>query len=523
VAIVEQRQKILFLPLVRSFFNPVLGQRAKERAVKAAKRLELEAIFPEDGKYTAGSICSDADVREYYNGVWKKELANIKALIIIGGNFMEERGFQDTLRLLPDDVPAFLIFQNDNPSKMDFENRGDGFCGSLSIHRNAAMIGRGVLASRGIDMEQEDILLDTLNEYVRIIDGIESLRNMRVAMVGVNPVEFSTTFTNQMELFRLGFSIHTYELLDLWGAAILADKQERYPEQMKEIFPGLKPTNPITNSDPRVAESREKWGSLLASTRVPQDRVDLMIRCFLWIKDIFERDAIDTGGIHCWTTFEQYFQITPCTFSALANSILGKPLVCETDICHAIMCGLGWAITGEPGVILDLNNPGWDPRVVSLFHCSQTPPEWIKGTGEVVEQIIIEGDANVGKGNAFGAVGGEFEPAAFTGLSAATSSTGFEVTVFQGQILRESPDSFGSTGWAFIPNNQDVLDEIHKRGIHHCVIIKGHLGAEAARALEFRGANVVDLSVPVPSLEAIEKELGPVPAGGRGVCPIHSR
>jgi len=64
----------------------------------------------------------------------------------------------------------------------------------------------------------------------------------------------------------------------------------------------------------------------------------------LWIQDIFERDRIDTGGVHCWTSFEQYFQITPCTFASLSASLLGKPLVCETDICHAIMCRLAWAM-----------------------------------------------------------------------------------------------------------------------------------------------------------------------------------
>ena len=86
---------------------PALGQRAKEAAIKAAKELGIDGIFPEDGKYTSGSICSDSDVRQYYSGVWKSEIGNIKALIVIGGNFMEERGFQDTLRLLPADVPAF--------------------------------------------------------------------------------------------------------------------------------------------------------------------------------------------------------------------------------------------------------------------------------------------------------------------------------------------------------------------------------------------------------------------------------
>ncbi len=521
MSIVEHRRKILFLPLVRSFFNKELGKRAKKNTVEATKELGLDAIFPEDHHYTDGSICSDKDVQNYYN-TWKSEIYNIKALIVIGGNFMEERGFQDTLRCLPADVPVFLIFQNDQPSKMNFDNRGDALCGSLSIHRNAEMLGRGVLCSRGMDLGNKNIFLSVLKEFQRIINGIENLRNMRVAMIGVNPVEFTTTFVNQMELFRLGFSIHTYELIDLWGATVLAGKQHQFGSELTHIFPAIKPDHPIYPNDPRIAETKKKLDAMMKNSHIPQDKVELMIRCFLWIKDIFERDRIDTGGIHCWTSFERYFQITPCTFSIMANSVLGKPLVCETDICHAIMTRLAWAMTGEPGVILDINNPGWDPRVFNVFHCSQTPPEWMDGS-TMVNQTIIEGDEAVGRGNAFGAVAGNFVPVPFTGISAATTADAFHATVFQGQILKEKVDSFGSNGWAFVPNLQDVLDDIHKTGIHHFVVMKGHLGSEVSRVLGFKGIKVNNRSVEVPDLKTIEKELGTIPKAGRQICAVHSR
>ncbi len=41
-------------------------------------------------------------------------------------------------------------------------------------------------------------------------------------------------------------------------------------------------------------------------------------------------------------------------------------------------------------------------------------------------------------------------------------------------------------------------------------------------ALALRGVETLNLTVPVPSLEEIEKVLGPAPKGGRSVCPIHS-
>ncbi|GEM_PF-3839409 len=522
MAITDRRSKVLFLPLVRSFFNAELGKRAKRYAMDAAGELGVDGIFPEDDKYTGGSICSDEDVRGYYD-VWRKELSDIKAMVIIGGNFMEERGFQDTLRLLPDDVPVFLIFQNDNPSKMDFPNRGDALCGSLSIHANARLLGREVVSSSGIDLADRNVLITVLRSYMKTIDGIESLRNMRVALVGVNPVEFATTFTNQVELFRLGFSLHTYELLDLWGGTVLAGKQEEHKEEMEKVFPGMTPDNPIYPSDPRVAETRETLADVIANSHIPQDKVDLMIRCFLWIRDVFERDRIDTGGIHCWTSFERYFQITPCTFAAMANSMLEKPLVCETDICHAIVTKLAWDVTGEPGVILDINNPGWDPRIFNVFHCSQTPPEWIEGQARMTNQEIIEGDAAVGEGNAFGPVEGDIVATPFTAVSAATTSDAFHTTVFQGQILKESVGSFGSNGWAFVPNLDEVLDEVHRTGIHHTVLMKGHHGPEVVKALAFRGCFVADCVEEVPSAAEIEGDLGPIPESGRSVCAVHSQ
>ena len=521
MAIVNNRSRVLFLPLVRSFFNKELGTRAKRHILDAAAELGIDGIFPPDDKYTDGSICSDADVRGYFEE-WRGEMSNIKALVAFGGNFMEERAFQDTLRLLPVDVPVFLAFQNDNPSNMQFDNRGDALCGSLSIHRNARMLGREITATRGIDFAIRNVLIESLRTFKRIMDGIECMRNMRVALVGVNPVEFATTFVNQMELFRCGFSLHTYELIDLWGATVLAGKQEQFKDQMDEIFPGLTPDNPIYSDDPRVEETKTKLSELIENSHIPQDKVDLVVRCFLWIRDIFERDQIDAGGIHCWTSFERYFQIVPCTFAALANSMLEKPLVCETDVCHAIMTKLAHAMTGDPGVILDVNNPGWDPRVFNVFHCSQTPPEWIEGRARMSNQMIIEGDDAVGEGNAFGTVEGDMIATPFTGISAATTSDAFHATVFQGQLLREHSVSFGGNGWAFVPNLQEVLDEVHQHGIHHFVMMKGHIGSDVARALQFRGLSISDRTTTVPSLERIEEELGPVPEGGRPVCGVHS-
>ena len=80
MAIVNNREKVLFLPLVRSFFNKELGRRAKKQMVDAASELGITGILPADDSYTDGSICSDDDVRAYFE-VWRAEMSDIKAKV----------------------------------------------------------------------------------------------------------------------------------------------------------------------------------------------------------------------------------------------------------------------------------------------------------------------------------------------------------------------------------------------------------------------------------------------------------
>jgi hypothetical protein len=164
-------------------------------------------------------------------------------------------------------------------------------------------------------------------------------------------------------------------------------------------------------------------------------------------------------------------------------------------------------MSGEPAVILDINNNGWDPRLFYAFHCSQTPANWFVDGGHVSDG---------------GYVGGDIGPVPFTGISAGTSSDAFNTLIFNGQFLPSNPARRGSGGWAFVPNLPEVLKGIEQTGIHHFVALKGRLGAEVAGALRFRGIVVNDLSCEVPPVEEIEDSL-PDPQDGRGQVAIFSQ
>ena len=504
---VPNRSKVLFLPVVRGgMYDHGLTHRSLANVRAAADALGVRGIYPTRDVGAEGLISQPAHVATYYER-WRAELADVKALVVVSGDFMAERAVQDTVRLLPPDVPVFMMVNNDRPSEIAPANIGDSLCGSLSVHHNVRMLGRRIVRACRIDMMDADCVAGFFGRYARIIDGAEALRNMRVAMLGVNPDPFATTFVNQVKLFELGISIHTYELLGMWGDTVLARQlepgQTKYSGPLGEI--GM--ARAIAPDDARIPDVIAQLQDAVPGAPEDERRLDTIARCFLWIKDTFERDGIDAGAIHCWPEFGRFFGMAPCSVGMLANLLLKRPVVCEQDVCHAVMAALAWPMTGEPGVVWDVNNNGWEPRVFNVFHCSQTPTNWLSTPGRISN---------------WGGVEGELQPVPFTGISAATTSSDFRAAVFHGQLLPGHVENRGTNGWAFVPNLPQVLKSIESFGIHHFVALKGHVGGEVADALRFRGLTVDDLAVDVAGLEELEGQLPPPDAEERRSCCVFS-
>ncbi|MFW6189111.1 MAG: hypothetical protein ACOC7T_01650 [Planctomycetota bacterium] len=481
-----RRTKILFLPVIRGNYDPDPTRRACAAVRAAADELDVDGIFPRREVGSGGLISTDDHVRDYWRQ-WRGELAEVRALVALSSDFMRERAVQDTVRLLPRDVPVFLMVNNDDPGP-DAEWAGDSLCGSLSVHHNLRMLGRRLAGSCRINMNDPDRLGRFLGRFARIAAGIEKLRNMRIATLGVNPEPFATTFANQPALFEAGLSLHPYELITMWGDTVLAAQTSGEVQSYEGPFGRVDLWRPIAGDDGRLeavkAEIRE-----VIPTLPGEAKVDTIARCFLWVRQVFEQDGIDAGAVHCWPEFRRFFGMAPCAWAMLSNALLRKPVVCEQDVCHAAAAALAWPMTGEAGVILDINNNGWDPRVFNVFHCSQTPPNWLAEPPAVSD---------------YGSVSAPIEPTPFTAVSAATDSEAFRATVFQGRFLREPAPERGSSGWAFVPNLQPVLRAVEAAGIHHFVALKGHLGPDVAEALSFRGLEVEDLSREVPGPDEVE-------------------
>jgi hypothetical protein len=150
---------------------------------------------------------------------------------------------------------------NDDPAVVSGElegTPGDSLCGSISVHHDLHMTGRPPVETYRIDQRDRNAIAAALTRIKKITAGIEALRGMRIGLLGVSPDAFATTFANNPELFRLGFSLHTYELLDMWGDVALGgmiDDGNKYQGEFGEI----RLANPILRNDERLDELQEPW------------------------------------------------------------------------------------------------------------------------------------------------------------------------------------------------------------------------------------------------------------------------
>ena len=488
----DARCRTLFLPVVRGNYDRSMTVAFAEKLRTCAQSLGIDAIFP-DPSDSDGLVQTDADLRRYWQKV-KGDLADIKGLVALSADFMQERRIMDMVRLLPEDVAVFLIVANDDPRRMVDGEFGDALCGSLSVHHNVRLLGREMCRCYRLDPTDEAAIAEALSGCKRLIDGAEALRGMRIAMLGVNPDSFATTFANLPLLFQHGFSLHTYELMDMFGDVVLGAQLGDGDTHYEGDIGTIRLNRPVRRDDPRLESALQAILQAGIDLRLDEAAAYTLARMYVWVQELFTRDRIDAGTIHCWPEFQRYFGQRPCTLAMLANTELGKPIVCELDVCHAIMAKLAWELTGEAGVILDVNNNGWDDRIFNVFHCSQTAPTWLRAE-----------DASV---LADGTIEGRMAPEPFTAISAATSADTFHATVFQGRFLEEDAGLRGSSGWAFVPNLPEVMSRIEATGIHHFVAMKGHLGADVADILRFKGLTVADLSREVRETS----DLPPMPA-----------
>jgi len=462
----QDNENLVFGVIVgnRSFFPDALAREGRKKILDLLKKLNIEPVIVGPGETKHGCVQNYKDSKICAE-LFRKHRRRIDGIIVTLPNFGEERDVAMTLRLSGLNVPVLIQATPDERNKMDANNRGDSFCGKISVCNNLKQynIPFSLTKTHTIDPDSEEFKKD-LEWFGAVCRVVKGLRNIRIGAMGARPAAFNTVRYSEKILENYGIDVEVIDLLDVIG------RVER-----------------LSDSSPRVIEALNEIHAYVPCSAVPKPALIKMAKLYVVISEWIESSELQGTAIQCWTALEEYFGIVPCTLMSMMSERL-IPSACEVDITGLLgMLALQMA-SRQPSALVDWNNNyGRDPEKGVFFHCGNLSKSFLHKARMDFQQIIA---GSVGKDNAFGTCVGRIKSGPMTFARVSTSDSTGKITGYtgEGEFTDDLLNTFGAYGVFKIRNLQSVLAYICENGYeHHVAVSRSNTAPAIAEAAKYLG------------------------------------
>ncbi len=431
----------------RGFFPDHLCSTGRQTILKVLEEEGIRAvILPEDAS-KFGSVESLADARTCAN-LFKQHADEIDGILVTLPNFGDEKAVANTIRWSGLAKPVLVHAFADDSAKMKITDRRDSFCGKMSVCNNLTQynIEYSLTADHTVDPQTEGFRLD-LRNFAGICRVVNGLDNLRLGQIGARPAAFNTVRYSEKLLEAHGISVETVDLSEITG------RVERLAVDDKAIQEKLHAVKAYTETE-----------------GVPDEALLKMAKLGVVIDNWMAENELTATAIQCWTAMEDFYGVVPCTLmSMMSNKLISS--ACETDIGGLLGMHIMQLASGTPSALLDWNNNyGSDPNKGVMFHCANLPKHFFNKHKMAYQEIIA---GTVGKDNTYGTIIGRIKASPFTYLRISTDDMIGDIGGYlgHGQFTDDPLESFGGYGVFEIPELQDLLRFICKKGYEHHVAI----------------------------------------------------
>jgi L-fucose isomerase-like protein len=429
----------------RGFFPGHLANSGREEMIAAVESAGDKAIVlsAEDTTYGAVETFSDA-IR--CSDLFKKHAVEIDGIIVTLPNFGDERGVADTLRHSGLNVPVLIQATPDRSDAMTIATRRDSFCGKMSACNNLMQYGipysLTTLHTESPASAEFKADLEWFSAVCRIVKG---LKNLRIGSIGARPAAFNTVRYSERIMETNGISIEPIDLSEIFGRI-----------------------NRLADADDAAQAKLAAIKKYVTTSGIPDAALLKMAKLGAVVDGWMKEKAVTISAVQCWTSFEEYFGVVPCTImSMMSNDLI--PSACEVDVPGTLSMYILALASGTPSALLDWNNNyGSHPDKCVCFHCSNLPKHFFKEVRMDYQEIIA---GTVGKENTFGTCVGRVKAGA---MSFARYSTDDRRGVIRGytgagKFTDDPLETFGGAGVVEIPQLQKLLKFICREGFEHHV------------------------------------------------------
>ena len=438
----------------RGFFPEKLVASARAEMTSRLKAMGHGTLVMDAAATRYGAVESPAEGAKY--AAWLEEnRGKYDGVILCLPNFGDETGAVASLKEAR--VPILVHAYPDANDKMGFSERRDAFCGKLSImdvfHQYRlpfTALKPHVVAPASAQFEKN------IADFAAICRVVSGMKQMVVGAIGARTTAFKTVRFDELALQKYGI---TTESLDL-----------------SEV---IRRVRAMKDSEQRVVDRMQRLAGYTDCSSVPGGSMATLAKLSIVLDEIASEYGMHAMAIRCWLELEQELKVAPCVLAGLLND-RGIPCACEVDVCNAVAMYALHLASQKPAACLDWNNNyGEDLDKCILFHCGPVPQSLMESKGKVIDHPMFA--KSLGAGCGWGPNVGRIAPMEMTYASGKTEDGKVSFYLGQGRITEDpiAPDFFGCGGVAHIPNLQDVLQMIGRRGYRHHVSITPGCHAQA--------------------------------------------
>lgn len=448
-----KKQKFALFFAHRNIFSEKAVETAIADMKTAVTNAGYEYLTAPDGLTPLNAV-ETAEHGQKYANFLKAHEGEYDGVILCLPNFGDENGAIAALRHCG--KPILIQACPDERGKMDLPaNRRDAFCGKFSIMDvfYQYKLPFTIFKHHTVAIDSEEFNKE-LKDFAAVCRVVNNMREMTVGALGARISAFKTVRFDELALQKYGITTETIDMSDFFRRFDTFDPGRADRLQKSEHL-----------------RQYVNWGN------IPDDRFLDLVKLKCIMDDYISEYKLDCMALRCWSELQEITKICPCIILSEFTDGL-YPVACELDVCNAIsMYGLQLA-SESPSAVLDWNNNWDDENKCILFHCGPVAQSLLNGVGEVVDHPMKI--TYYGEGYGWGGMTGRMKAMPITYTSAKTEDGKLIFYVDEGKITGDKIDDnfFGTAGVAEIPNLQDKIYSIGKKGFkHHLSLCEGNYGA----------------------------------------------
>jgi len=445
----------------RDFFPDALVSEARADIMQVLDDLGYRAVMLGEGDTKLGGVETWQDANKCA-ALFRARQDEIDGVLVVLPNFGDEKGVADTLKLSGLQVPILVQAYPDDLDSLAVELRRDAFCGKISVCNNLTQYGYPFSITRQHTVHPKSAsFCEDLTAFARVCRVVNGLRRARLGAIGARPNAFNTTRYSEKLLQLAGISTSTVDLSVILGAA-----------------------NRLSDGDARVREKTQALQDYVGTKGIPSDALVKMAKLGLAIDDWLDENSLDACALQCWNALQQNYGVNACVLMSMLSERL-LPSACEVDVAGAVSMYALQLASGTPSALVDWNNNyGDDPNKCVLFHCGNWAKSFYESARMANAEILA---TTLGTENTYGTMAGRVPagPVSIARVSTDDAHGVIRAYLADGQFTDDPLNTFGSRAVVQIPNLQELMQVICKRGYeHHTAISASHAAAVLAEAFE---------------------------------------